>query len=115
MTLSALKKNRFIHDFNSINHTNIKFQGALILKMYGALNKINLYNENRYILCNFIDQYGDLLNIQEDIYMTNREKNLSQLFLLAFNNAKKHDLLTALYEEYSSCLHAITSKKEFQS
>ncbi len=82
--------------------------------MYGVLNKINLRNENRYILCNFIDQYSDLLEIEEDIYFTNQEKTLHQLFLLAFNKAKQNGLLDALYNEYYTCVSAISNKKEFQ-
>lgn len=70
--------------------------------------------ENRYILCNFIDQYADILEIEEDIYLTNDEKTLNQLFLMAFNRAKQKDLLPHLFEEYSNCIGAISSKKEFR-
>ena len=83
--------------------------------MYGVLNKINLRNENRYILCNFIDQNSDLLEIEEDIYFTNNQKTLHQLFLLAFNKAKKFDLLDALYNEYYTSVSAIGNKKEFKN
>lgn len=115
MSISALKKNRYLNLFKSLNHENIRFQAPLILKMYGALNKINFRTENRYILCNFIDQYSDLLEIKEDIYFTNNDKTLNQLFLLAFNKAKEKGLVDALYNEYYTSVSAISNKKEFQS
>ena len=81
--------------------------------MYGALNIIRLKNENRYILCNFLDQYSDVLEIDEDIYLTNNEKGLNQLLLFTLNKAKKHDLIHALYHEYLNSFLAIRKKKEF--
>ncbi len=110
---TLLKRNHFFQVFQAINQNKIKFQGPLILKMYGTLNKLNLYNENRYILCNFIDQNSDILNISEDIYITNNNKTLNQLFLLAYNKAKESKLLNALYEEYFTSINAISRKKEF--
>ena len=79
-----------------------------------GVNKMNLRNENRYILCNFIDQNSDLLDFTDDIYITNNEKTLNQLFLLAFNKAKENKLLEALYDEYFTSINAISKKKEFQ-
>ena len=106
----ASKINTFFHN---LDHNKIKFRGPLIVKMYGALNRVNLRNENRYILCNFIDQNSDLMNIEEDIYMTNNNKTLHQLFLLAYNKAKESDILGLLYEEYKDSLNAISQKLEF--
>ena len=111
---SSLKRNTFLQKFNSINHDAIKFQVPLILRMYGALNIVNLKTENRYILCNFLDQNSDLFNIKEDIYISNNDKGLNQLFLLALNKAKEFNLLKELYEEYFNSYKAISQKKEFQ-
>ena len=112
---SSLKRNTFLQKFNTINHDSIKFQVPLILRMYGALNIVNLKAENRYILCNFLDQNSDLFKIEDDIYITNNDKGLNQLFLLALNKAKEFNLLKALYEEYYNSFKAISQKKEFQS
>lgn len=109
----ALKKLEFLKILRSLNHDEIKYPGPVILKMFGALNKMNFFNENRYILCNFIDQNSDRLNISEDIYITNNQKNLNQLFLLAFNKAKETQLIDALYNEYLTSLKAISEKQEF--
>jgi hypothetical protein len=81
--------------------------------MYGALNKMNLRNENRYILCNFLDKYSDLLEERENIYIKNNDKTLNQLFLLAFNKAREFNLLKALFDEYLHSIKAISEKKEF--
>jgi hypothetical protein len=113
MVYTSSKTRSLFRKFSELNHDKIKFQGPLIVKMYGTLNKINLRNENRYILCNFIDQNSDLMNIEEDIYMTNNNKTLNQLFLLAYNKAKDSDLLNALYEEYTCSIEAISQKIEF--
>ena len=83
--------------------------------MFGTLNKNNLKNENRYILCNFIDQNSDILNFQEDIYQYNNNKSLEQLFLMAYNGARKNNLIDLLYEEYVTCFQAISSKKEISA
>ncbi len=100
-----------LNRFQSLQHNKIKFQTPLILRMYGALNKINLRNENRYILCNFLDQYSEEIRLRDDIYKTNNEKTLNQLFLLAVNKAKKFRLLEALYKEYITSINAINKKK----
>ncbi len=97
--------------FKSIQHNKIKFQTPLILRMYGALNKINLRNENRYILCNFLDQHSEEIRLRDDIYKTNNDKTLNQLFLLAVNKAKEYRLLEALYKEYITSINAINKKK----
>ncbi len=112
---SSLKKNAYLQKFNSINHDAIKFQVPLILRMYGALNIVNLKTENRYILCNFIDQNSDIFDIEEDIYMSNNDKGLNQLFLLALNKAKEYNLLKELYQEYYNSYKAISQKKEFKN
>ncbi len=113
MVYSSSKVNNIFKEFQQLDNDKIKFQGPIIVKMYGALNRINLRNENRYILCNFIDQNSDLMDIKEDIYITNNEKTLNQLFLLAYNKAKQSDLLGMLYEEYKECINAISLKLEF--
>lgn len=110
----ALKKHEFLKILRSLNPDEIKYPGPVILKMFGALNKMSFYNENRYILCNFIDQHSDSLNISEDIYVTNNQKNLNELFLLAFNKAKESKLINALYDEYLTSLKAISEKQEFK-
>jgi len=113
MVLSTSKQKKFLQNFQTLKHDKNKFQSPLILKMYGELNKMHLKNENRYILCNFIDQNSDIMEISEDIYVKNNEKSLNQLFLFAFNKAKKFKLLNALYEEYITSIKAISEKKEF--
>lgn len=113
---SPLKKNEFLHDTQKVNNVeHLRYHLPLILKMYGTLNIINLRTENRYILCNFLDQYSDLLELTEDIYATNHEKGLNQLLLLALDKAKKHDLINALYKEYLYSFKAILDKKEFRN
>jgi len=79
--------------------------------MFGALNKINLRNENRYILCNFLDQNSDKIGLSDDIYKINNNMPLNQLFLLAFNKAKEFELINALYSEYINSIDAINEKK----
>ncbi|MFX1316023.1 MAG: hypothetical protein ACFE9T_09190 [Promethearchaeota archaeon] len=106
-----MKRNEYLKAFQSINNRKIRYQGPLILSMFGALNKVNLRRENRYILCNFLDQYSDHLGINEDIYETNNTKSLNRLFLLAFNKAKESKLLDALYNEYYTSIKAISEKK----
>jgi hypothetical protein len=109
-----LKKNFLFKVLRSTNRENVEHYRPLILKMYDVLNEMNLNIENRYILCNFLDQYSDLLEIDEDIYVKNNEKTLNQLFLLAFNKAKKFNLLHALYDDYFDSIKAISEKKEFK-
>ena len=106
-----IKRNEYLKFFQSINHKKIKYQGPLILKMFGALNKVNLRRENRYILCNFLDQNSDHLGIDDNIYEINNEKSLNRLFLLAFNKAKEFELINALYIEYINSIEAINEKK----
>ncbi|MFX1469541.1 MAG: hypothetical protein ACFFB8_12850 [Promethearchaeota archaeon] len=91
--------------------TNIKFRTPLILRMFGALNKINMRNENRYILCNFIDQNSDKIGINDDIYEIGNNISLNQLFLLAYNKAKEFKLIEELYNEYLNSINAINQKK----
>ncbi|MHA1293220.1 MAG: hypothetical protein ACTSQJ_11200 [Promethearchaeota archaeon] len=110
----SLKRKQFLQYFKALNYSKVKFFEPLILNMFGALNKLDFHYENRYILCNFIDQYSDLLKINEDIYITNNNKSLNQLFLLAFNKAKRFKLIPALYEEYLGSINAICDKKEFK-
>jgi hypothetical protein len=97
--------------FHSIQHNQIKFQTPLILKMFGELNKVNMRNENRYILCNFLDQHSDLFGIKEDIYKISNHVTLNQLFLYAINKAKENKLLEVLYNEYINSINAIEGKK----
>jgi hypothetical protein len=79
--------------------------------MFGELNKLNMRNENRYILCNFIDQYSDLFGIKEDIYKLGNHATLNQLFLYAVNKAKEKKLVGVLYNEYINSIKAIDGKK----
>ena len=97
--------------FQSLHHNKIRFQTPLILRMFGALNKINLRNENRYILCNFLDQHSDKIGLSDDIYELNNTITLNQLFLLAFNKAKEYQLIDVLYKEYLNSIDAINEKK----
>ncbi|MCK4480951.1 MAG: hypothetical protein KAV01_10520 [Candidatus Lokiarchaeota archaeon] len=97
--------------FQSLHHNKIRFQTPIILRMFGALNKINMRNENRYILCNFLDQNSDKIDLSDDIYETNNNITLNQLFLLAFNKAKEFKLINALYKEYITSIDAINEKK----
>ncbi|TKJ22268.1 MAG: hypothetical protein CEE43_06880 [Promethearchaeota archaeon Loki_b32] len=97
--------------FQSLHHNKIRFQTPLILRMFGALNKINLRNENRYILCNFLDQHSDKIGLSDDIYEINNTITLNQLFLLAFNKAKEYQLIDVLYKEYINSIDAINEKR----
>ncbi|MCK4780964.1 MAG: hypothetical protein KAT57_12270 [Candidatus Lokiarchaeota archaeon] len=97
--------------FQSLHHNKIRFQTPIILRMFGALNKINMRNENRYILCNFLDQNSDKIDLSDDIYESNNNITLNQLFLLAFNKAKEFKLINALYKEYITSIDAINEKK----
>jgi len=96
--------------FQSLQHNEIRFQTPLILRMYGALNSVNMRNENRYILCNFLDQNSDRIGLGDDIYKTNNKKSLNQLFLLAVNKAKENKLLEELCREYITSINAINKK-----
>ncbi|MFX0022053.1 MAG: hypothetical protein ACFE9S_06980 [Candidatus Hermodarchaeota archaeon] len=99
--------------FRTIQHNQIRYQAPLILKMFGALNKINMRNENRYILCNFLDQYSDLIGLTDDIYKLSNHVTLNQLFLFAINKAKEKNLIVVLYNEYINSIDAIDKKLEF--
>ena len=76
------------------------------------LNKLNLRNENRYILCNFIDQNSDKFDLEKDIYEHNNDYSLNQLFLYAFNKARQNDIVNHLYEEYINSINAICEKQD---
>ena len=106
----SLKKGKFLDVFKSMNPENMKYQGSLILRMYGLLNDLQFRNENRYILCNFIDQYSETFDLKEDVYNINQDVSLNQLFLYTFNKAKSKNLLGNLFREYINCVHAISNK-----
>ncbi len=107
----SFKRYKYLKEFNTLHHNKIKFQTPLILRMFGALNEVNMRKENRYILCNFLDQHSDQIGFDENIYEINNQKTLNQLFLLAFNKAKEFKLIDALYGEYINSINAINSKK----
>jgi hypothetical protein len=106
-----LEKYEKLKLFRSIHHNQIKYQTPLILKMFGALNKINMRNENRYILCNFLDQYSDCIGLEEDIYKLSNHVTLNQLFLFTITKAKEKNLINTLYNEYINSINAISKKK----
>lgn len=105
---TILKKERFLQQSPSFRSYNI-------LKMYGILNEMNLIRENRYILCNFIDQNSSKFGTRGDIYEKNNEYSLNHLFIFAINKAKEHDLMHTLYEEYTNSINAINQKKDIKS
>jgi hypothetical protein len=105
-----LKNFEHLKLFRLIHHNQIKYQTPLILKMFGALNKINMKNENRYILCNFLDQYSDLIGLEEDIYKLSNQTTLNQLFLFAITKAREKKLINTLYNEYINSINAISKK-----
>ncbi|MFX1343805.1 MAG: hypothetical protein ACFFBC_07380 [Promethearchaeota archaeon] len=107
-----LNRTRYLKEFRSLRNNKVKFQAPLILRMYGALNKVNMRKENRYILCNFLDQHSDILKI-EDIYDSNNKISLNQLLLFALVKAKEFNLMSALYDEYINSINAISDKKTF--
>jgi len=94
----SLKRNKYLKMFQTLSHNKIRYQTPLILRMFGALNKVNMRNENRYIICNFLDQHSDKIGLSTDIYEINNSKTLNQLLLL-------------LYNEYINSINAITTKK----
>lgn len=106
-----LKKYEHLKLFRSIQHNQIKYQAPLILRMFGVLNKVNMRNENRYILCNFLDQYSDRIGFTEDIYKMSNHVTLNQLFLFAITKAKENKLIEVLYNEYINSIDAISKKK----
>ena len=72
-----LKRYEYLKLFRSIQHNQIKYQTPLILRMFGILNKVNMRNENRYILCNFLDQNSDRIGLTEDIYEVSNQVSLN--------------------------------------
>ncbi|NVM19549.1 MAG: hypothetical protein HWN80_17740 [Candidatus Lokiarchaeota archaeon] len=106
----SLKRNKFLQLFRTINTQNIKYRGPLILRMYGLMNELELSNENRYILCNFIDQNSERFNLRKDIYDINNEVSLNQLFLFAYNKARTNNLIPKLYSEYVNTVNALSHK-----
>lgn len=108
---SLFKKNKYLKLFKLL-HQEGQYKGPLIVRIYGMLNKLNFVKENRYILCNFIDQNSDIFNLKEDIYFSNNTQTLNQLFLLAYNKAKKFELLDVLYEDYMNSIEAILNKRD---
>lgn len=117
MSLFAEEKrleNAYFKILNSIQSLNIKYKAPLILRIYGTLNKLNLHTENRYILCNFLDQYSDIMGFDRNIYVENNSKSLNQLFLIAYRNAKESKLLNELYREYINSFKAICNKKDMR-
>ncbi|MGV9203156.1 MAG: hypothetical protein ACOC44_03945 [Promethearchaeia archaeon] len=121
----SLKKRKFMQLFDLVSknagfesqkrQSNIEGQKIdNIKKMFKLLNDLELKNENRFILCNFIDQYSDILEYDGDIYFDNANQTLQQIQNLALTRAKQHDIIDYLYEEYTTCVQAIGQKKEFQ-
>lgn len=109
MSLS-LKRNKFLQLFQTINNNKIKYQGPIILRIYGLMNELELSNENRYILCNFIDQNSERFNLKKDIYEINSDVTLKQLFLFAYSKARTNNLIPNLYTEYVNSVNAISQK-----
>jgi len=110
-----LEKYEHLKLFRSIQHHQIKYQVPLIIRMFGVLNKVNMRNENRYILCNFLDQYSDCIGVSEDIYKVSNQVTLNQLFLFAITKAKEKKLVDILYNEYINSINAISKKKSIKN
>ncbi len=110
-----LKRNKFLQLFHSISNSKIRHRGPLILRLYGLLNELDFTNENRFILCNFIDQNSELFSLRKDIYEINNDVSLNQLFLFAYNKARINNLLPNLYSEYVNSINAISQKIDTQS
>ncbi|MBD3340987.1 MAG: hypothetical protein GF353_17895 [Candidatus Lokiarchaeota archaeon] len=108
---SSFNSDEFSVIYNQLQDQSVKHRIPMILKLFGVFNKYNLKLENRYLLCNFIDQHSDILKFKEDIYLVNNQKSLNELFLIALNKARRHNLLEALYREYTNGLQAISNKK----
>jgi hypothetical protein len=106
----TLKRNKFLQLFRTINNKNIKYQGPVILRIYGLMNELELSNENRYLLCNFIDQNSKKFNLNRDIYDLNNNVSLNQLFLFAFSQARTNNLIPNLYSEYVNTVNALSRK-----
>ena len=114
MSLS-LKRNKFLQLFQTINNNKIKYQGPIILRIYGLMNDLELSNENRFILCNFIDQNSERFNLKKDIYEINSDVTLKQLFLFAYSKARTNNLIPNLYTEYVNSVNAISKKIDTQA
>ena len=112
---TSLKRNKYLQLFQAINNKNIKYQAPLILKMYGLMNELELSNENRYILCNFIDQNSNKFKLEKDIYDINNNVSLKQLFLFAFSKARTFDLIPTLFSEYVNSMTALSQKIDTQN
>ncbi|MBY8979355.1 MAG: hypothetical protein KGD72_03090 [Candidatus Lokiarchaeota archaeon] len=110
-----LKKNRFLQIFHNISKSKIRHRGPLILRLYGLLNELDYSNENRFILCNFIDQNSELFSLSRDIYEINNDVSLKQLFLFAYSKARINNLIPNLYSEYINSINAISQKIDTQS
>ena len=111
----SLKRNKFLQLFHNISNSKIKHRGPLILRLYGLLNELDFENENRYILCNFIDQNSERFNLRKDIYDINNDVSLNQLFLFAYNKARTNNLIPNLYSEYIDTVNALSQKIDTQS
>jgi len=111
----SLKRNKFLQLFQTVNNNKIKYRGPLILRIYGLLNELELSNENRYILCNFIDQNSEKFNLKKDIYEINSDVTLNQLFLFAYSKARTNNLIPNLYSEYVNSVNAISQKIDTQA
>ncbi|TFG25731.1 MAG: hypothetical protein EU533_00855 [Promethearchaeota archaeon] len=109
---SLLEKYANLQLFKTIKHEQIKFQYPIILRMYGMLNDLNLKQENRYILCNFIDQNSESFDLKDDIYEKNNSCSLNQLFIFAIRKAKEKNLIKTLYDEYLNSINAILEKQK---
>ncbi|MHA1319237.1 MAG: hypothetical protein ACTSQ1_05405 [Promethearchaeota archaeon] len=70
------------------------------------LNELDFTNENRFILCNFIDQNSELFSLGRDIYEINDDVTLKQLFLFAYSKARINNLVPDLYSEYINSINA---------
>jgi len=110
-----LKRNKFLQVFHSISNSKIRYRGPLILRLYGLLNELDLENENRFILINFIDQNSELFSLSRDIYEINNDVTLNQLFLFAYSKARINNLIPNLYSEYINSINAISQKVDTQS
>jgi hypothetical protein len=106
----SLKRNKFLQLFQTINNKNIKYRGPLILRVYGLMNELEFSNENRFLLCNFIDQNSEKFNLKRDIYDLNNDVSLNQLFLFAYNQARTNNLIPDLYSEYVNTVNALAHK-----
>ena len=74
------------------------------------MNELELSKENRYLLCNFIDQNSEKFNLKKDIYDINNDVSLNQLFLFAYSQARTNNLIPNLYSEYVNTVNALSQK-----